>query len=111
MQELPKVLDPDELHIINVLINTQFKVQCGNKKSDAFKTDTGVPQRDCVSANLFTFYLAKALGSNEHDVHDYCSLIVKPPTHITNDRQYAYINDEFNLNMEYADDISHISSI
>ena len=31
-------------------------------------------------------------------------------THITNDHQYAYINDEINLNMEYADDMSHISS-
>ena len=29
--------------------------------------------------------------------------------HITNDHQYAYINDEINLNMEYADDVSHIS--
>ena len=78
--------------------------------SDAFETDTGVPQGDCVSANLFTFYLAKALGSNKHDDHDYSSTIVKPPAHITNDHQYAYINDEINLNMEYADDMSHISS-
>ena len=35
---------------------------------------------------------------------------MKPPAHITNDHQYAYINDEINLNMEYADDMSHISS-
>ena len=38
--------------------------------SDAFETDTGVPQGDCVSANLFTSYLAKALGSNNHGDHD-----------------------------------------
>ena len=110
MQELAKILDPDELHIINVLTNTQLKIRCGNEKSNAFETDTGVPQGDCVSANLFTFYLAKALDSNEHDDHDYCSTIVKPPAHIINDHQYAYINDEINLNMEYADDMSHISS-
>ena len=110
MQELVKVLDPDELHIINVLTNTQLKIRCGNEKSDAFETDAGVPQGDCVSANLFIFYLAKALDSNKHDDHDYCSTIVKPPAHITNDDQYAYINDDINLNMEYADDISHISS-
>ena len=78
--------------------------------SDAFETDTGVPQGDCVSANLFTFYLAKALASNKHDNHDYCSTKVKPPPHITNDHQYQYINDEINLNMEYTDDMSHISS-
>ena len=110
MQELVKVLDPDEQHIINVLTNTQFKIWCGNEKSDAFETDNGVPQGDCVSANLFTFYLAKVLDSNKHDNHDYCSTIVKLPAHITNDHQYAYINDETNLNMEYADDMSHVSS-
>ena len=35
---------------------------------------------------------------------------MKPPAHITNDHQYAHINDEINLNMKYADDMSHISS-
>ena len=109
-QELAKVLNPDELHIINVLTNTQLKIRCGNEKSDAFETDAGVLQGDCMIANIFTFYLAKALGSNKHDDHDYCSTIVKPPAHITNDHQYAHINDEINLNMKYADDMSHISS-
>ena len=78
MHKLAKVLDPNELHIINVLTNTQLKIRCGNEKSDAFETDTGVPQDDCVSANLFTFYPAKALDTNEHDDHDYCSTIVNP---------------------------------
>ena len=86
MQELARVLDPNELHIINVLTNTQLKTRCWNEKSDAFKTDTGVPQGDCVSTNLFTFYLAKALGSNKHDEHDSSSTIVKPPAYITNDQ-------------------------
>ena len=103
-------MDPNKLHIINILINTQLKIRYGNEKGDAFETDTSVPQDDCVSANLFTFYLAKALGSNKHDDHDYCSTIVKPPAHITNDHQYAYVSDEINLNMEYADDMSHILS-
>ena len=52
MQELAKVLGPNELHIINILTNTQLKIWCGNEKSDAFETDTGVPQGDCVSTNL-----------------------------------------------------------
>ena len=63
-----------------------------------------------MSTNLFTFYLAKALDSNKLDDHHYCSTIVKPIAYITNDHQYAYINDEINLNMECADDMSHISS-
>ena len=109
-QELANVLDPDQLHFINVLTNTQLKTRCGKEKSDAFTTDNSIPQGDCVSANLFSFYLPKALGSNKHDNHDYCSTMVKPPAYITNDHQYAYIKDEINLNMEYADDMSHISS-
>ena len=110
MEEQAKALDPDELLIITVLTNTQLKIWCRNEKSDAFETDTGVLQGDCVSANLFTFYLAKALDSSKHDDHDYCSTIVEPPAHITNDHQYAYINDEIKLNKEYADDMSYILS-
>ena len=52
MQELAKVLDPNELHIINVLANTQLKIWC-EMKNDAFETDTGVSQGDCVSPNLY----------------------------------------------------------
>ena len=63
-----------------------------------------------MSSNFFTFYLAKELDSNKHDKHDHCSTIVKSLAHITNYHQYAFINDEINLNMEYADDMSHISS-
>ena len=106
MQELAKVLDPNKLHIIKVLTNPQLKIWCGNEKSDAFETDTGVPQGDCVWANLFTFYLAKALDSNKHDDHDYCSTIIKPPAHITNNHQYAYINDKINLKI--ADNMGHV---
>ena len=106
MQELAKVLDPNKLHIIKVLTNPQPKIWCGNEKSDAFETDTGVPQGDCVWANLFTFYLAKVLDSNKHDDHDYCSTIIKPPAHITNNHQYAYINDKINLKI--ADNMGHV---
>ena len=110
MQELAKILDPDELRIINLLTNTQLKTQCGNEKSDTFKTDIDAPQDDCVSAKLFTFCHAKVLDSKKHDDHGYCNTIVKPPAYITNDHQYVYINDEINLNMEHADNMSHILS-
>ena len=101
-------MDPNKLHIIKVLTNPQLKIWCGSEKSDAFETDTGVPQGDCVWANLFTFYLAKALDSNKHDDHDYCSTIIKPPAHINNNHQYAYINDKINLKI--ADNMSHVLS-
>ena len=63
-----------------------------------------------MSANLFIFYLTKALDSSKHDDHDYRSTIVKPRAHISNDHQYVYINDEISLKMEYAVDMSHTSS-
>ena len=110
MQELAKILDPDELRIINLLTNTQLKTQCGNEKSDTFKTDIDDPQGDCVSAKLFKFCHAKVLDSKRDDDHGYCNTIVKPPAYITNDHQYVYINDEINLNMEYPDNMSHILS-
>ena len=87
--------------------SAQLKIWCGNEKSHAFETDTGVPQGDCVWANLFTLYLAKALDSNKHD-HDYCSTIIKPPAHITNNHQYAYINNKINLKI--ADNMGHVLS-
>ena len=44
--------------------------------SDFFQTDTGVPQGDCASVNEFTFYLAKALLSdNQAYEHDYAKNI------------------------------------
>ena len=53
------------------MINVYISVKCGKYNSDFFQTDTGVPQGDCASANEFTFYLAKALLSDnqayEHD--------------------------------------------
>ena len=36
MQELAKVLDPDELHIINVLTNTQLKIWCRKENEWCF---------------------------------------------------------------------------
>ena len=62
MQELAKVLNPDELQIINVLTNNQLKIRCGNENSDAFETDTGVPQGDCVSAKPLYILFSKSTG-------------------------------------------------
>ena len=110
LKELSKCLSQDELHIIKVLLNTQLQIRCGNEKSDKFVTDTGVPQGDCLSANFFTYYLAKALTNEEHNDHDYCNDIAKPPAHIEYDHAYAYKNEEININMEYADDMNQIST-
>ena len=108
--ELSKTLDPDEIHMISILLQTKLQIRCGKEKSDSFETDTGVPQGDCLSANCFTFYLAKAILSTDHNDHDYCAQIAKPPTHIASDHAYAYHNEEADINMEYADDLSQLST-
>ena len=61
LEDLSEVIDEDELHIIQIMLNVNLKVRCGTEYSEAFQTDTGGPQGDSSSANEFTFYLAKAL--------------------------------------------------
>ena len=68
-------------------------------------TDTGVPQGDCASANEFTFYLAKALLSdNQAYEHDYAKNIEIPIISKIQTKKHIEINQE------YADDISQITS-
>ena len=96
IKDLQKILDPDEVHIIRQLLDVKLSVRCEKEDSEFFPTDTGVPQGDAFSANQFTFYLAKTLEeivTNEHDYHDY------PPD-----------DKVVNIEMQYADDITGISS-
>ena len=73
--------------------------------------DTGVPQGDGLSANEFTFYLAKGLSSSPHQDHPYCNSQPQAPKYISTEHCYAKpINKTIYINQEYADDISIISS-
>ena len=111
MKELSKVIKHDELHLINIMINTKIQVRCGNTKSEIFTTDTGVPQGDGLSANEFTFYLSKALYNLKHEDHNYNPKIFKTPAHVLHDHFYCKpTNSEININMEYADDISFLTT-
>ena len=49
------------------MFNTKLTVRCETKKSDFFKTDTGVPQGDGQSANEFTLYLVRAHYKENND--------------------------------------------
>ena len=62
LQELSEIIDEDELHIMQIMLNVNLRVRCGSEYSDSFQTDTGGPQGDSSSANEFIFYLAKALS-------------------------------------------------
>ena len=61
LEDLSAIIDEDELHMVQIMLNVNLKVRCGEEYSSLFQTDTGGPQGDSSSANEFTFYLAKAL--------------------------------------------------
>ena len=72
IEDLQQILENDDLHLVYKLIQIELAAKVGNHTSDFFTTDTGAPQGDCLSANQFTFYLAKTLSSNKQHEHDYC---------------------------------------
>ena len=79
-------------------------MKCGLHHSNYFKTDTGAPQGDCASANIFTFYLAKSLHNMKNYEHDYNKVIQKRQKHLEehNYNKQEQIN-HININLEYAD--------
>ena len=56
LKDLKTILDPDELHLIKVMVNTELTVRCETEESNFFKTDTGASREDGLSANEFTLY-------------------------------------------------------
>ena len=54
LKDLKTILDPDELHLIKVMVNTELTVRCETEESNFFKTDTGASPEDGLSANEFT---------------------------------------------------------
>lgn len=61
LEDLGIILHEDELFFVKVLLDTELSARCGKFKSSNFKTDTGAPQGDCLSATEFTFCFAKTL--------------------------------------------------
>ena len=82
IKDLEKILQKDELHLINTMLNVELSVKCGLHHSNYFKTDTGAPQGDCASANIFTFYLSKSLHNMKNYEHDYNKVIQKRQKHL-----------------------------
>ena len=98
--DLSKVIEEDELHMINTMINVQLAVRCGTRIGDFSSTDVGVPQGDGYSANKFTFYLANSLRHTEY----------KCP--IYTEHSYAKANPDSHVRIdgEYADDMNKITT-
>ena len=65
LTDLQDVLEPDEMHMIAVLISdVVLTVKVGNELGEQIKTEGGIAQGDCLCAVLFIFYLAKSLKPN-----------------------------------------------
>ena len=116
IEDLQNTIETDELHTISTLLNVSLSVRCENTLSEEFETGTGAPQGDGASALQFTNYLAKTVEparSNQLADHPYPEQNIRPsiPDHIT-EHNYCVITqkDQIHIDMEYADDISKITS-
>ena len=100
IEDLSEVIDNDELHILNLMINVQLAIRCGSEISQFFTTDVGVPQGDGYSANEFTFYFAKSLRDTEYK----CA--------IASEHAYEKPHPDLHIriNGEYADDMNKITT-
>ena len=62
LQDLKEILEPDELHIMSILIkDVSLKVKIGTEIGESIETDIGIAQGDCLIAVLFIFYLARSM--------------------------------------------------
>ena len=67
MDMMREILEPDELHLVKILLEqVEYCVKVGSTMVNFSKTTTGPPQGDCLSALFFILYLAKALGFDIH---------------------------------------------
>ncbi len=62
--------------MISILLkDVRITVRIKNTSGKAFTTNVGVPQGDCLSPVLFTYYLAKAIKGEQIETvedHEYC---------------------------------------
>ena len=115
IKDLKEIIDTDELHLIQKLLQVKLSVKCGKYNSNYFDTDTGAPQGDCASANEFTFYLAKSINyhhTNQQQEHDYhkTSKNIISEEHMEHNYTTPTQIEHITITQEYADDISKITS-
>ena len=71
INNLQQTINADEIYLIKKMLEVSLQVRCGDSLSDTFQTDTGTPQGDSASANIFTYCLAKSLGDRTPAIHDH----------------------------------------
>ena len=88
LKELQEVLEPDELHIMSLLVtDVNLWVKVVKEKGENIKTEIGIAQGHSLSAVLFIFYLARSMDTEK----------VTDPS-----KKKIY----FEINPQYADDIT-----
>ena len=118
IEHLQHTIAADELHIMKKMLEVSLVVRCGDSISEPFHTGTGAALEDCASANSFTYYLAKSLEVQTpdqiiHDHHYHHQSITSreiPDELIEHNYAQPMQIQHFDIEMEYVDDLSKLTS-
>lgn len=123
LEDLSKIIDQDELHIIKLIIDDVIlRVKNGDVTGNEFETNIGIPQGDCLSPVLFTFYLANSLNKHENQIqianqieeHSYSKENIPYeeliPNHIIEHNYSIKREMGINIDQQFADDIAYVST-
>jgi len=95
LDDLKQIVEADELHILQILIkDVTLQVRNINKLGNKFETNIGIPQGDCLSPILFTFYLANSLKDQQD-----CD------NNLLTEHNYSNKDKILNIEEQFADDI------
>ena len=110
MSDLQQVLNPDELHLLSILIyDVNLKVKIGTNFGEVINTEVGIAQGDCLSAVLFIYYLANSLNITAQEIeHSYSKTPEENilPTEHQDHNYYKPRQNFFEIEPKYADDIT-----
>ena len=116
MELLGTILAPDETHMKILLKDVKLSVRIEKEFGGKITTNIGVPQGDCLSPILFTFYLADALKTERSTIteeHNY-SKIPMNSEHLLQEhlKDLIYNLPKKNgllIDQQYADDTGQVA--
>ena len=95
LDDLKQIVEADELYVLKILIeDVTLQVRNSNKLGNKFETNIGIPQGDCLSPILFTFYLANSLKDQQD-----CD------NNLLTEHNYSNKHKILNIEEQFADDI------